>query len=254
MPKVSNNRINRSYCIFFCRFGRCNKGNECPFIHDSAKIAVCTRFLRGTCKVTNCPFSHELAPEKMPVCSFFLQGRCHMESCPYRHVKVNPKAEICRNFLNGYCKDGDKCKLRHEYICKDCTMSNGKVKECLKCLKKRKKPVKDPVSKGKKLKTDEIEKSEDLEANGNDPLDFIPLVVSDEDQDEVMLDNGLFADDTFASVRALLPPDYDSDDSWEDLESKPQNVSYNTVKPSFKILPNFILESFKESKKSPEER
>lgn len=34
----------RSYCIFFSRFGRCNNNENCPYIHDPDKIAVCTRF------------------------------------------------------------------------------------------------------------------------------------------------------------------------------------------------------------------
>lgn len=33
----------RKYCMFFCRFGRCNNGSNCVFIHDEDKVAVCTR-------------------------------------------------------------------------------------------------------------------------------------------------------------------------------------------------------------------
>ncbi|XP_049267069.1 zinc finger CCCH domain-containing protein 3 [Rhipicephalus sanguineus] len=108
----------KSYCMFFNRFGRCNKGDKCAYIHDPEKVAVCTRFLRGTCRVSDCPFSHKIAPEKMPVCSFFLKGRCTNDPCPYRHVKVSSKAAVCKDFaVRGYCADGIKCKKQHILIC-----------------------------------------------------------------------------------------------------------------------------------------
>lgn len=117
----------KSYCIFFNRFGRCNKGTKCAYIHDPEKVAVCTRFLRGTCKVSDCPFSHKIAPEKMPVCSFFLRGRCINDPCPYRHVKVSAKAEVCREFaVQGFCAEGLKCRKQHILICPD----YAKKKEC----------------------------------------------------------------------------------------------------------------------------
>lgn len=108
----------KSYCMFFNRFGRCNKGDKCAYIHDPEKVAVCTRFLRGTCKVSDCPFSHKIAPEKMPVCSFFLKGCCTNDPCPYRHVKVNSRAAVCKDFaICGYCAEGIKCKKQHILIC-----------------------------------------------------------------------------------------------------------------------------------------
>ncbi|XP_077542581.1 zinc finger CCCH domain-containing protein 3 isoform X2 [Haemaphysalis longicornis] len=116
-----NRKLQRkSYCIFFNRFGRCNKGTNCAYIHDPEKVAVCTRFLRGTCKVSDCPFSHKIAPEKMPVCSFFLRGRCINDPCPYRHVKVSAKAEVCREFaVQGFCAEGLQCRKQHILICPD---------------------------------------------------------------------------------------------------------------------------------------
>jgi len=33
----------KKHCIFYCRFGRCNQGANCPYIHDKDKIAVCSR-------------------------------------------------------------------------------------------------------------------------------------------------------------------------------------------------------------------
>ncbi|GMH17151.1 hypothetical protein Nepgr_018992 [Nepenthes gracilis] len=108
----------QKYCQFFTRFGKCNKDEgKCPYIHDSSKIAVCTKFLNGLCSDANCKLTHEVIPERMPDCSFFLQGLCSNESCPYRHVNVNPKASICGNFLRGYCADGNECRKKHSYIC-----------------------------------------------------------------------------------------------------------------------------------------
>ena len=33
----------RKYCMFYNRFGKCNRKDKCPFIHDPEKVAVCTR-------------------------------------------------------------------------------------------------------------------------------------------------------------------------------------------------------------------
>ncbi|XP_059024701.1 zinc finger CCCH domain-containing protein 3 isoform X1 [Mustela lutreola] len=98
------------YCMYYNRFGRCHHGQRCPYIHDPDKVAVCTRFLRGTCKKTDgtCPFSHHVSKEKMPVCSYFLKGICSNSNCPYSHVYVSRKAEVCTDFLKGYCPLGAK--------------------------------------------------------------------------------------------------------------------------------------------------
>ncbi|XP_006830928.1 PREDICTED: zinc finger CCCH domain-containing protein 3 [Chrysochloris asiatica] len=109
------------YCMYYNRFGRCNRGQLCPYIHDPEKVAVCTRFLRGTCKKTDgtCPFSHHVSKDKMPVCSYFLKGICSNSSCPYSHVYVSRKAEVCQDFLKGYCPLGTKCKKKHTLLCPD---------------------------------------------------------------------------------------------------------------------------------------
>ncbi|XP_029003149.1 zinc finger CCCH domain-containing protein 3 isoform X2 [Betta splendens] len=100
----------RQYCMYYNRFGKCNRGNSCPYIHDPDKVAVCTRFLRGTCKQADgtCPFSHKVAKEKMPVCSYFLKGICNNSDCPYSHVYVSRKAAVCQDFVKGYCPEGEK--------------------------------------------------------------------------------------------------------------------------------------------------
>uniref|UniRef100_A0A8B9UAZ7 Zinc finger CCCH domain-containing protein 3 n=1 Tax=Anas zonorhyncha TaxID=75864 RepID=A0A8B9UAZ7_9AVES len=111
----------KEYCMYYNRFGRCNRGENCPYIHDPEKVAVCTRFLRGTCKKTdgNCPFSHKVSKDKMPVCSYFLKGICSNSNCPYSHVYVSRKAEVCQDFLKGYCPMGEKCKKKHTLVCPD---------------------------------------------------------------------------------------------------------------------------------------
>ncbi|XP_068446177.1 zinc finger CCCH domain-containing protein 3 [Clinocottus analis] len=111
----------KQYCMYYNRFGKCNRGNSCPYIHDPDKVAVCTRFLRGTCKQADgtCPFSHKVAKEKMPVCSYFLKGICNNSECPYSHVYVSHKAEVCEDFVKGYCPEGEKCKKKHTLVCPD---------------------------------------------------------------------------------------------------------------------------------------
>lgn len=51
----------RKYCQFFTRFGRCNKDSgRCPYLHDPSKIAVCTKFLNGSCSNDNCKLTHKV--------------------------------------------------------------------------------------------------------------------------------------------------------------------------------------------------
>ncbi|XP_031094524.1 uncharacterized protein LOC115998977 [Ipomoea triloba] len=110
----------KKYCQFFTRFGKCNKDNgKCPYIHDPSKIAVCTKFLSGSCSNLDCKLTHKVIPERMQDCSYFLQGLCSNESCPYRHVNVNPNSSVCEGFLRGYCSDGNECRKKHTYVCPD---------------------------------------------------------------------------------------------------------------------------------------
>ncbi|XP_071409841.1 zinc finger CCCH domain-containing protein 3 isoform X2 [Pithys albifrons albifrons] len=127
-------RKRKEFCMYYNRFGRCNRGESCPFIHDPEKVAVCTRFLRGTCKKTDgtCPFSHKVSKDKMPVCSYFLRGICSNPSCPFSHVYVSRKAEVCPEFLKGYCPRGEKCKKKHTLVCPDFAR-NGVCPKGLRC-------------------------------------------------------------------------------------------------------------------------
>ncbi|KAK8916280.1 Zinc finger CCCH domain-containing protein 7 [Platanthera zijinensis] len=108
----------RQYCLFFTRFGKCNRiGGKCPYIHDSSKVSICTKFLRGQCSDVNCKLTHKVIQERMPDCSYFLKGLCTNINCPYRHVKVNANAPLCDGFLRGHCADGDECRKKHSYAC-----------------------------------------------------------------------------------------------------------------------------------------
>lgn len=109
----------RRYCIYYNRFGRCSRGDKCQYVHDPDKVSVCTRFLRGTCKVVDCQFSHLISKDKMPTCIHFLRRVCNRDNCPYSHVNVGKDAEICNDFIRGYCANGDMCKKKHTLICSE---------------------------------------------------------------------------------------------------------------------------------------
>ncbi|CAF0911525.1 unnamed protein product, partial [Brachionus calyciflorus] len=109
----------KKYCLFYNRFGRCSRGKNCEYIHDPKRVSLCPRFLRGTCKVDNCPFSHDTSPEKMPLCSFFASGCCNRENCPYQHVFYGKDAKFCVDFAKGYCPLGTKCESIHLLECPD---------------------------------------------------------------------------------------------------------------------------------------
>nr|XP_020669052.1 zinc finger CCCH domain-containing protein 3 isoform X3 [Pogona vitticeps] len=149
----------KEYCMYYNRFGKCNRGENCPYIHDPEKVAVCTRFLRGTCKKTDgtCPFSHKVSKDKMPVCSYFLKGICNHADCPYSHVYVSRKAEVCSDFLKGYCPLGEKCKKKHTLVCPDFSKRGTcpKGSQCKLQHPQRKRPARplgsqhDPSSSGR---------------------------------------------------------------------------------------------------------
>lgn len=94
-------RVKTEPCLFFCKFGKCSKSDEeCRFVHDKAKVAVCRAFLKGRCeKGDKCLLTHAVQAEKMPVCVFFEKGMCFTPNCPYLHVKVSRNAAVCPNFL-----------------------------------------------------------------------------------------------------------------------------------------------------------
>lgn len=106
-------------CLIFNRLGRCS-GHErgvCNRLHDKKRVAICKKFLQGTCEKKECLLSHDVGPSKMPTCRHYLAGVCTRDDCPYLHVKVNSSAPICIQFLQGYCPDAEKCKKRHTAMC-----------------------------------------------------------------------------------------------------------------------------------------
>lgn len=121
-------------CTFYNRFGKCSRGDKCPFIHDPERVAVCTKFLRGVCTKTDgtCPFYHKAVKEKMPVCSFFLRGVCARDGCPYLHASVGKNADVCPDFVRGYCSRGDQCDKKHITDCPEYSRS-GKCPQGKKC-------------------------------------------------------------------------------------------------------------------------
>ena len=42
-------------------------------MHDPSKVAVCPKWLAGSCVAADCTLQHELQPDLMPLCTFFLK-------------------------------------------------------------------------------------------------------------------------------------------------------------------------------------
>jgi hypothetical protein len=192
----------RTYCMFFNRFGRCSRGDKCQYVHDPEKVSVCTRFLRGTCKVTDCPFSHHVAPDKMPTCRYFLRGICSHDNCPYRHVRVASNAGPCLDFARGFCHLGDACKKNHVLICpeftesgvcsrgKRCPLRHNKKSEGAKAGVKRSRPgssggVKDTTKDGVKMSImpDQASKTDDTKMTEKQKLTNIDGDAANDDGD-----------------------------------------------------------------------
>jgi hypothetical protein len=116
-------------CGRFIRTGKCPRrfasgAARCTRVHDQDKVAVCTRWLAGTCagggggeRGGGCALTHRAIPERMPACSYFLAGACAAPACPYLHVNVDPAAPVCQSFLKGYCARGLQCRMRHTLVC-----------------------------------------------------------------------------------------------------------------------------------------
>ncbi|KAL0039824.1 hypothetical protein WJX77_009071 [Trebouxia sp. C0004] len=105
----------QTHCLVFCRTGGCreHQAGKCHLVHDPATVAVCSRWLQGSCTNTACLLQHRPCPNVMPVCTFYLQGLCTTEECPYAHVKVDPNAPVCQEFVSGHCPRGVSCTKKH---------------------------------------------------------------------------------------------------------------------------------------------
>ncbi|TIA85604.1 hypothetical protein E3P99_03941 [Wallemia hederae] len=116
--------FNRQRCTLFTKTGRCSKALHCPFIHDSAKTAICPHFLRKKCRNSDsaCSLSHHPSPNNMPHCTHFeSQHGCRAGAeCMYTHVHLNKDALVCRDFaVLGFCDSGVDCDRRHVRECPD---------------------------------------------------------------------------------------------------------------------------------------
>ncbi|CAL0305486.1 unnamed protein product [Lupinus luteus] len=131
-------------------------------------IAVCTKFLNGSCSNPYCKLTHKVIPERMPDCSYFLQGLCANRNCSYRHVNVNPKASICEGFLKGYCAEGNECRKKHSYVCPTFE-TTGNCNQGTRC--KLHHPKKEQ-SAGKKRKRSGDHNSGTERCFGSIPIDF----------------------------------------------------------------------------------
>ncbi|XP_030831015.1 zinc finger CCCH domain-containing protein 3 [Strongylocentrotus purpuratus] len=236
------------YCKFYNRYGRCHRGDKCPYIHDPEKVAVCTQFLRGTCKKTDgsCPFSHKASKDKMPVCVYFLKGVCNRDDCPYSHVKVSKKAEVCQEFLHGYCPRGAKCKNKHTLDCAEFN-ETGQCKLGNKCpLWHRKRKTKSEGRKGVKRRASEGEKVPSKRSNTREKhtskskqdTALVEDVYSKaDDGDDIDTQK---TDDESGSMPSFIALDSDSNQSTpDDSTSKKTSSLHFGGRPALKIRPLF---------------
>lgn len=106
-------------CATFSKRGTCpgEASGACKLLHDRARVAICPRWLRGSCTATadTCLLSHDPSPERMPDCAFFLAGACAAgDDCLYRHVNVGAAAAPCAAFrAAGWCEKGNACEFSH---------------------------------------------------------------------------------------------------------------------------------------------
>ncbi|KAI1309354.1 Zinc finger CCCH domain-containing protein 3 [Halotydeus destructor] len=237
---TNKSKSKKNFCMFYCRFGKCAKGDTCPFLHDANKVAICTRFLRGRCKDGDqCLFSHKVTPDKMPVCSFFLDGVCGKENCPYRHVNVGPGAEKCAEFTKfGHCSRYDKCQKLHVLS----VLDNGKrlsVKENVKQTGEKSfggfKPV--DVNHGARVPASNTCLEGDGVINAQTgSLEFIPI--SNQLCDDVpnMCDVAVTGVELNARLRRTIKK-YDGEAKWND-STEPAIVD------NLDFLPSFLRDKF----------
>jgi hypothetical protein len=118
--------------------GRCNRALTCPYTHDPLRVAICPKFLRGTCPNTpsTCPLSHSPNPHNTPSCIHFqATSSCRNgSSCIYPHVKVAEDAPVCEAFARGgWCdQPAGTCPELHVWECGE-WRSTGTCSRGAKC-------------------------------------------------------------------------------------------------------------------------
>lgn len=65
-----------------CRTGKCAQRDvgACKQLHDPGKVAVCSRWLTGTCQDPSCPFQHTNRPDLMPLCTHYMKVHAIQDS------------------------------------------------------------------------------------------------------------------------------------------------------------------------------
>jgi hypothetical protein len=143
---ADSSSLNRHFLVV--SVGSCNRGLTCPYQHDPSKIAICWKFLQGTCAKTaeTCELSHDPTPERTPLCVHFNnQGRCTRSGCPFPHVRVGVRPGVCRDFaVLGFCGQGLDCAHAHVRECPDfaergeCTTKGCKLPHVIRANRNRK--------------------------------------------------------------------------------------------------------------------
>ena len=69
--------------------GRCSRGAKCSYVHDPARVAICSKYVLSVVKI--------LSPSLHIVVSRFLRGMCDKTdgSCPFSHNVSKEKVCLC---------------------------------------------------------------------------------------------------------------------------------------------------------------
>ncbi|KAL7421368.1 hypothetical protein Q5752_004253 [Cryptotrichosporon argae] len=127
-------------CRFFTKTGRCQRALTCPYKHDPSRLAICPRFLRGTCPLTaaTCALSHVPSAHNTPSCVHFQRtASCSRPNCVYPHVRVANDSLVCEDFARGgWCdREEGTCPNLHVWECPEWRASGTceRVKRGARC-------------------------------------------------------------------------------------------------------------------------
>lgn len=153
--KKNQVKIQNSYHSYILHFpGECRNAKSCPYIHDPNKLAICPKFLKGSCEFTEstCTLSHTPDAHRMPHCVHFPNCR-HGSDCKFPHIHVASNAPVCNDFADlGYCEAGERCAKRHVNECPQfslngtCSNKNCKMPHILRKKRDAPEPVNQEAS------------------------------------------------------------------------------------------------------------
>eukprot|EP01097_Dermamoeba_algensis_P002738 TRINITY_DN2080_c0_g1_i1.p1 TRINITY_DN2080_c0_g1~~TRINITY_DN2080_c0_g1_i1.p1 ORF type:complete len:234 (+),score=49.35 TRINITY_DN2080_c0_g1_i1:289-990(+) len=146
-------------CRDFAR-GFCQRGVNCPFVHQRDELEQCRDFARGHCPRGNrCTFLHEGAtrsPAALPLLtsplapiplnsapSFPLKRAQVPVAARIPQVAAHPhfQQEVCRDFLRGGCPRGAACPFHHavhdDFFGMESEKSSENLDVCLDFLRDR---------------------------------------------------------------------------------------------------------------------